>query len=511
MDKKRGLKNVSVAIAFKVVLAIGAIIERRFLIDFFGNEVNGLYSLYGSIIGFLSVAELGIGSAITYCMYKPIVEGDNDTVAALYSLFKRVYRIIGLIILVAGLAVIPFLPHLAKDYQDINQNITFTYFIMLMSVVLTYAYSARTSLLNAYKNNYITTTVHSVGMIIQYAIQIASIFITKSFAVYLFCRIIAVILQWIATKLISDRKCGVIIGYHGAILRTETKQDVIKNVRAMFMHKIGAILVNTIDSLIISTFIGVVILGKYTNYTTIMTSLVSILSLIFTSLTSVIGHACVNDNKRRILRYYNFFFAFNASIAVIFFLGYYAIIDDLIAVVYGESLVVDRSISLVITLNYFIQFLRRSTILFREASGTFYYDRYKPLFEGVSNLVLSILFVKWFGVTGVIVATIVTNLLICHIVEPRVFFKYYMRQSARKHYVENYAYIAVFTVVLLLFDYIRADVDSHITSILLNGFLSVGISGIFCLMIYMMNKDYRTTININFSVSKVKAFLKRRR
>lgn len=510
MDKKRGLKNVIVAIAFKVILAVFAIVERRFIIDLLGNEVNGLYSLYGSIIGFLSVAELGVGSAITYCMYKPIVDGDINTVSALYNLFRRVYYIIGLVILAAGIVIVPFLPQLAKDYQDINQNIPVTYLIMLLSVVLTYAYSSKTSLLNAYKNNYITTTIHSIGMILQYTIQIIALFTTHSFAVYLFCRIIAVIVQWIATNLLADKKCYQIINYKGSILGEEIKVKVIKNVRAMFMHKIGAILVNTIDSIIISAFIGVVILGKYSNYTTIMTSLMSILSLIFSSLTSVVGHACVNDNKKQILRYYNFFFAFNTSIAVIFFLGFYAIIDDLIVLLYGRNLVMERSISFVITLNYFIQFLRRSTILFREASGTFYYDRYKPLFEGLSNLVFSILFVNWFGVTGVIAATIMTNLLICHIVEPRVFFKYYMKESAKSHYIENYLYILIFSIVLLLFDYSRVHVNNYIISVLVNGSISLGVSAVLCLLIYLYNKDFQGIVRSNLNIRKVKALLNKK-
>ena len=89
MDKKKGLLNVIVSIAFKVLLLVGAILVRRYLIKYIGNEVNGLNSLYTSIIGFLAVAELGVGSAITFCMYKPIVEGDNDKVSALYGLFTK--------------------------------------------------------------------------------------------------------------------------------------------------------------------------------------------------------------------------------------------------------------------------------------------------------------------------------------------------------------------------------------------------------------------------------------
>ena len=147
MDKKKGLLNVIVSVAFKAILLVGAILVRRFLIKYIGNEVNGLNSLYTSIIGFLAVAELGVGSAITFCMYKPIVEGDNDKVSALYHLFTKMYLIIGAIIFVVGCALIPLLPYLAADYNDINQNLYLTFFLLLCSVVITYLFSSKTHLL----------------------------------------------------------------------------------------------------------------------------------------------------------------------------------------------------------------------------------------------------------------------------------------------------------------------------------------------------------------------------
>ena len=153
MDKKRSIINISVSIAFKVLLLVGNILVRRFLIKYIGNDVNGLNSLYLSIIGFLAVAELGIGTAITFCMYKPIVDGDNDKVAALYGLFKKVYLIIGAIIAAGGCLIMPLLPYLAKDH-NVDVNLYLTFALMLVSVVITYAFSAKVSLVNAYKNNY---------------------------------------------------------------------------------------------------------------------------------------------------------------------------------------------------------------------------------------------------------------------------------------------------------------------------------------------------------------------
>ena len=109
----------------------------------------------------------------------------------------------------------------------------------------------------------------------------------------------------------------------------------------------------------------------------------------------------------------------------------------MVAILFGDNLELSNSVVLVIVINYFVQFMRQSTLLFRDATGTFYNDRWKPLFEGILNVILSVIFVKLFGlsggdelgVVGVIVATIITNLTICHIVEPLVLYKHAFETS----------------------------------------------------------------------------------
>ncbi len=246
MDKKRGLINISVAIAFKFAVLISSLLVRRYLIRYIGDTANGLDSLYLSIIGFLSVAELGIGSAITFCMYKPIVEGDNAKVSALFRLFRKLYLIIGGIITVCGLAIMPALPYLAKDYAASNINIYLTFGLMLLSIVLSYGFSAEISLFSAYKNNYIATAINSGGHVLQYVLQVVVLIFTRSFVWYLACRIIAVILQWGVTELLAYGKYKTIIKDKQKV-DAETKAEVTKNVKAMFMHKVGNVLVNTVE------------------------------------------------------------------------------------------------------------------------------------------------------------------------------------------------------------------------------------------------------------------------
>lgn len=511
MEKKRSILNVAISIIFKIVLLISNLLVRRYLIRYLGNDINGLNSLYLSIIGVLAVAELGVGDAITFCMYKPIVEGDTKKIASLYSLFKKVYLIIGLIIAVAGCLLMPFLPYLAKGYTDLDVNLYLTFGLMLASVVVTYLFSANTSLMNAYRDNYITTTITSSGQLFQHCLQFIVLFLTQSFVWYLICRIVSAGVQWLLTEIVTRKKYSPIRSYVGVHIDKDTKNGIIKNVKALFMHRIGGVLVNTIDSIVISAFIGVAILGKYSNYTTIMTAMTGTITLFFTPLTSTIGHLFVQD-KNAFIRYYNFFCTMNFALGCIFFLGYYSVIDNLIMLFFGEGLELEKSISFVITVNYFIQFMRQSTLLFRDASGTFYYDRWKPLAEGLSNLVLSIVFVILFqnfvsdnfAVVGVIMATIITNVFICHIVEPHVLHKHAFHASAKKYYLRNYCYMAMFVILLIILDFCMVTIENKWLELLINGSIAIGLAFIPIITIFCGDKDFRYYIRALSSKLKAK-------
>ena len=496
MDKKKSLLNVTISIAFKLATMVMAIVVKRLLIQNCGNDVNGLYALYASIIGFLSVAELGLGTAITFSMYKPIVEEDHDQVSALFYLFQRLYYIIGGVILAVGLLLSPFIHLFAKDYTTLNVNLQQTFLLMLASVVLTYTFSAKTALFNAYKNNYITTAITSGGYLFQYVLQIAVLLLTRSFVLFLICQIITVVVQYFVTELLVWKA-------YPALLRNkqkvsgETKEGLLKSIKAMFMHKIGYVLVNTVDSIVISAFIGVAVLGKYSNYVTILNSMTGVLSLVFTSLTSVIGHLYVSETKETTRKYCESFHVLNYLMGIVFFLGCYAIVDDLVSILFSADLLVEKTLSFAIVLNGFIQFMRQTVLVFRDSTGTFYHDRWKPVAEGVFNVVFSVLFVKFFGAVGVIVATIATNLLICHVVEPYVLYKNAFHISPAPYYRKNYFWILLFTGALTALNRVMVSLDNHWLQLLANGFISVGVSLVLCLVVFLLyKKDCKMAIAI---------------
>ena len=490
MDKKKSILNVTVSVGSRLIIMVLAIAVKRSLIRTCGNDVNGLNSLYLSIIGFLTVAELGVGSAISFCMYRPIVEGDIKKVSALYHLFRKWYQAVGTIMLMAGLALMPVLHLFAKDYAQLDVNLHVTLVLILVSVVATYLFGAKTALINAYKNNYITIAIDSGSMVVQYLLQLVVLWLTKSFVAYLACRIITVLIQWYLTNRVTQSSHTDIISGSGTLDR-DTRRTLVEKIKAMFIHKVGSLLVNTVDSIVISVFIGVVALGEYSNYTSIQMSMNMLLKLVFTSLMSVVGHMYVQQSREAFQKYHELFHMGNFVLGTVFYLGYFAVIDPLIAILFGEDLVMERTVSMVITMNGFVQFMRMSTLVFRDATGSFYHDRWKPLAEGTVNIVLSVLFVRWIGVTGVIVATIVTNLLICHVVEPFVLFKNAFECSPLRYCLRNYSLMAIFGGLMVLYRNFEVFSYGHWGNMLTNGMISVAISGGVCIVLLLWNGETR--------------------
>ena len=494
MDKRKGILNIVVSLVCQILTMATAILVKRALIDQCGNDVNGLNTLYLGIVGFLAIAELGVGHAISYCMYKPIVEGDTPYVAALYRLFKGVYATIGGIIWVIGLGITPFVHHFVRYYQLMDEDLHFCFMLMLLSVVITYWYGPKVALINAHKNNFITSAITSGSTILQSLIQVAVLLLTRSFVWYLVCRIVVNLLQGMVLSVITRKRYNEILQYKSD-LSILNRGEILKNIKAMFMHKVGGLLVNTADSIVISVFLGVNVLGSYSNYSTILVAVTTLTALVFTSLTSVLGHLYVEQGKDTTREYSNLFHMLNFMLGCLIYLGFYAIIDNLVAILFSPDLMISRTIVFVITFNAFTQFMRKSVLAFRDATGTFYNDRWKAAVEGVVNIILSVLFVQWTNsVAGVLLATVITSLLICHTVEPYVLYKHAFTASPARYYFTNYGMIGVFFVALTLLDACMRSHDNQWMELLINGFISVGITAVIGLLLLIVSKSARRFI-----------------
>lgn len=494
MNRKKALFNIVTSVSFKVIILVVSLISRRYLTNILGEEATGLFSLYTSVLGFLAIAELGIGTAILFSIYKPIVEGDDNTVSALFYLYKKIYRYIFLVIAFVGLILTPFIPYFASENTG-TYNISFTYIIFLSSVLITYLYAYKSSFINAHLDNYITVTIRSLGLLIEAVLQIIVIVKFKSFNLFFISILISNLLQWLMTSIVFKYKYNHKLN-NNKDLDLDVKNEVVKQTKAMFFHKIGGLLVNTTDSIIISAFISVSILGVYSNYIVIVTGLIGLISLLFTSISTIIGQAYAKLSKEAFHNQFKTVFLVNYLVGIVFFLGFYAIINNLIAIVFNDNVILANQIVIVITVNYFIQFMKQAIIVYRDATGTFYYDRYKPLFEGVTNLILSIILVKFLGLSGVLIGTIITNLTICAIIEPYVLYKHGFQTSPKKLYIYYYLGVIIFFGLLMVFQFIPQFASLGLfISLIVRGGIAVLIGLTFILVIYLVNKEIRSMIN----------------
>lgn len=504
--KNKATKNIIISIMFRVIILIVGLVSRRYMVNYLGNEITGIYSLFVSILGFLAVAELGIGTAITFSMYKPIVDEDKDKVSALYYLYRKIYLIIFLIITIVGILLTPIIPMLAKE-ATIGNEIYITYIIFLISTSITYLYAYRTSFINAHMDNYITNSIRSIFQIIEYIVQIFIILVTGSFFWFLIILLISNIMQWLTTNCVFNKRYKEKINDNKSI-DDKMKADITQKIKAMFLHKIGGLLVNTTDSLIIGAFIGVVLLGIYSNYVLILTSMMGILSLVFVSIVSVLGHTYAKVSKKSYNNAFNKMYLLNYIIAMIFFLGFFSISDELITLIFNNNVILDKDITLILTFNYFLWFSKQAATSFRDASGIFYHDRYKPLFEAIVNLILSLLLVRIWGLFGIIVATIITNLTITHLIEPFVLYKYAFESSPKKYYLFNYIGITFFVLLLLVFYNIPFPKYTSIyISLLVKGMSSVVLSTLSLFIFYLVSKTFRITTKTLFN--DIKQYLKK--
>lgn len=494
MDRRRAIINITVGIVFKIILLILMVVSKSFVVRHLGDEANGLYSLYTSIIGFLAVANLGIGTAITFNMYKPIVENDHDTVSALYFLYRKFYLIIFVIVVILGLAITPFVPLLAKDNTG-SINIYGTYIIFLISVALTYLFAHKTSLINAYKDNYITTLITSISTIIEAVIQIIVIITTKNFMYFLLVRILATIINGTITEYVYKRRYQKFINGNKEVAE-DVKKDVYKYAKGMMYYRLGTTLISSFDGIIISAFVGIVSLGYYSNYLVIVSGVTTLLNLIFSEVTSIVGQLYVKQSKTNYYKQFKKAYAINFIVGIIFYLGYIAISDNLVIMIFGQNRVIERSIVLIIGINYFTQFMRRSITLFKTASGSFYNDRFRPFIEGIVNIILSIIFVNIMGTIGVLIATVTARLLITYSYEPHVLFSVSFERDSKKFHLVHYLTPIVFTALVFIYIYLPLPtINNNILNLIVKGLLSLVISFSALVFMYLVFKPFRKTVN----------------
>ena len=429
-----------------VINLILSFITRTIFINVLAAEYLGVNGLFGNILSVLSLAELGIGTAMLFHLYKPIADNDEEEICKMMNLYRILYMIVAGIVAILGLALVPFLDVLIKDKPDID-GLTTIYLLYLLNTVCSYLWGYKRAIIDGHQKSYIGTIYNTVFTTIQFVLQIIVLLIFKNFIIYLIIQIACSILTNIAVYHKADKMYPYLKKDKKSLPDKSRVKSIFKNVGAMSIHKLGDVVLNNTDSLVMSSFVGIVSVGIYSNYLMISASINTALMGVLGSTTASIGNLNASEDKESVFRVFRVLEFLCFWIYSYVCVGMMIVFNPFMEAWAGENYVFSVEIVFLFVLNFYISGMRKVVLIFRDAMGLYWYDRYKPLFEVVINLVVSIVLAQYIGISGVFIGTLVSVMSTCFWIEPLVVYKHGFERKVSHYFGLFFKYTAIMFLV----------------------------------------------------------------
>lgn len=449
MRFENSMRNVLVAWLGQAISVLMSFVTRGVFAHLLSADYLGLENLFASVLTMLSLAELGVGSAIVFSLYKPLAEGDAAQVKALMRLFKRVYIAIGITIAVVGCALTPFVDVIIKDVPDIPLlQVYFLFFVANTSV--SYFFSYKGSLIAADQRKYIVSLVQYSFQVLMCIAQIVVLLTTRDYLLFLVCMVSSTLLQNIVISTVADRMYPFLKEKDVDPVDRETLTTIKKNVFAMIMHKTASVAGNPANSIILSMFVGLTPLAAYGNYMLVINSLTRIMDQTFDAITAPVGNLGVLESKERQHEVFKTCFFVNVLFYTLISVVLLCLFNPFISFAFGEQYVLAEWLVCMIVLLFYLKGLRTAALTFITAFGLFWYTKWKAVLETVLLLVLSVILVQPFGIAGVVTSGLISTTLISSTWEAVTLYKRGFGRSAARYFVLFYAYTAFSCVLAAL-------------------------------------------------------------
>ena len=456
-------KNIAFGYIGNLTTQLLGFILRTVFINYLGDTLNGINDLYTGILSVLSLAELGVGTALNYSLYGPVARKDYEKIKSYMQLYKKAYRVIGLVIAVIGLAISPFLPYLVKQPKGVSvRDLTLYYFIFLFNTVSTYFVAYKYSLAYAEQKNYIQTNTITITKMITVTLQIAVIVTTRNFYLYLLTAAAVELIQKIFISWYLNRLYPYLKDKNVKKLSKEETGEVVTKTKALVFHKVGDVARLQTDSMIISAFINVTLVGFVGNYNMILNSVANFVNIIFNSVLSSFGNLIATESKEKqysVFKVYRFFACWVYGFSAV---GFFLLLTPFIVIWQGPEKVLAAGAVACILIDYYFKGDRIVLSNFKTAAGVFEQDKYLALIQGVVNLILSIVLVQKIGLVGIYIGTIVSG-LIANITKPFIIYKVCFEKSVKTYFLDSVKYLAVLFGILVLLTGIRQFVMPQVT------------------------------------------------
>lgn len=494
---KYAILNSSILTTIQILTVIIKFITQTFFIHYLGSKFLGLNGLFTNILSILSFAELGIGTAITFSLYEPLAKSNKHEIAALMHFFRKAYRYIGITIAIFGLGILPLLKILIKDYSSMH-NVEYYYVLYLTNAVVSYFFTYKRTLLIADQHEYISSLNQLGFTLIQIVLQILALVMYQSYAAYLWIAIFCTILSNLAISHYVNNKYDYLEELKQSAIDNQKKRIIKHNVIGMVGSKIGSIAVRSTDNLLLSMFLGISIVGIYSNYLLIVMSIGMILNRLVSSVTASIGNLMIEKNSDKSISVFNKHYMINFIMVSISTGCLLVSLNPFITFWVGKNYVLDFSVVIIIAVNYYIDQIRQTNITFISAYGLFVSNGKKSVIEAILNLLLSLTFLNIFdlGIKGVLMGTIVTNLILNSWWEPWLLFKKGINNMKhfQHYYFSKYLLnsLTMFLVIYITTEIIR-EVNIHfpinpLFEAFINSILMIIVLVIYILSVYRKNE-----------------------
>ncbi len=450
-------RNIMWGLVNKVVTLVCPFVMRTLLIYLLGLEYLGLSSLFTSILQMLNMAELGISSVIVFSMYKPIAENDIEKICALLKYYKTAYKIIGCFIGIVGILLMPFLKYLIKGSYPSDINLYTLYMLYLINAIISYfLFAYRNCILTSHQRNDIISNISSVTYLVQYILQIALLFIFKNYYWYYIAVPICEAMNNIIVAIVTKKKYPYYV-CKGKLDKSE-RNFIKKNIGGLMLGKICVTSRNSLDSIFISSYIGLSAVAIYGNYYYILSAIIGFLQVICSAISAGIGNSIASESRQKNyddLKKLSFLYAWIAGWCTICLFNLY---QPFMFLWVGEDKMLSMIEVFLLSAYFYALTLGDIRSQYSAAAGLWWEGRYYVAVETIGNFALNWLLVRWFGIAGIISATLITILSCNFIWGSNIVFKYYFKNISSKEFFINHI---KYMIVLISVGFITWEINVY--------------------------------------------------
>ena len=504
MRTKNAFSNISYALINNILLNILRFISRTVFIYYLGSMYLGINGLLSNVLGILSLADLGMSTAIGFALYKPLAKDDKNKIKSLMSFFKKAYRVIALIVLIIGLCLLPFLD-VFIDNPDSITNLWIYYLVFLFNMVIGYLFSYMRTLIIADQKEYKITRFIICFNIALTFFQIISIILFESYLIYLLVQSEVIVLENIIINKFIIKNYPFILEKNINKLTKKDKKDLTKNIKALLFHKIGSYFVDSTDNLIISKFLGLITVGLYSNYYLITSTFSSLLTSALWGSIASFGNLNILESEEKRYKIYKTInligFTCYGIIAICLLQLFNLFVGDIWL---SEEYLLPFSTVIIICINFYVSGMMHINDAIKSSGGLYDKDKYIPLIQSLVNIIASIILVKYYGLTGVFIGTLLSS-IVPTIIKPYIIYKHLFKEKYISYFIMYFKQliIIVISALLLLFINSKIYINNSILLFIIEGIVSVVIPFIIILLCYYKSESFEIL------KEKVKIILKR--